>query len=115
MAGHIVCRIRGLPFGASLSYDKLIELDAKGWELYNLNEDFAETNNLAAQERDRLIAMIGMWYAEAGKYNVLPIDSPRRRSASRTSGRRSRAERKKYIYYPGTQMVPTNAAPRSPT
>ena len=27
------------------------------------------------QERARLIAMIGMWYTEAGKYNVLPIDS----------------------------------------
>ena len=38
-------------------------------------EDSAETNNLAAKERDRLIAMIGMWYVEAGKYNVLPIDS----------------------------------------
>ncbi len=65
----------GLPFGAPIDYDKLIELDAKGWELYNLNEDFAETNNLAEKERDRLIAMIGMWYVEAGKYNVLPIDS----------------------------------------
>ena len=65
----------GLTFGAPISFDKLTELDAKGWELYNLNEDFAETKNLAATERDRLIAMIGMWYAEAGKYNVLPIDS----------------------------------------
>ena len=65
----------GLTFGAPIDYDKLIELDAKGWELYNLKEDFAETNNLADKERDRLIAMIGMWYVEAGKYNVLPIDS----------------------------------------
>ena len=53
----------------------LTELDAKGWELYNLNEDFAETKNLAEKEKARLIAMIGMWYNEAGKYNVLPIDS----------------------------------------
>ena len=34
--------------------------------LYNLKEDFAETNNLAEKEKDRLIAMIGMWYNEAG-------------------------------------------------
>ena len=65
----------GLSSAHPIDYDKLIELDAKGWELYNLNEDFAETNNLAEKERDRLIAMIGMWYVEAGKYNVLPIDS----------------------------------------
>ena len=65
----------GLSFGAPIDAKKLTELDAKGWELYNLEKDFAETNNLAEKERDRLIEMIGMWYVEAGKYNVLPIDS----------------------------------------
>jgi arylsulfatase A-like enzyme len=98
-------------FGAPISYQKLIQLDAKGWELYNLSDDFAETNNLAAQERDRLIAMIGMWYAEAGKYNVLPIDG---RGTERFAEPRPQIapDRKKCIYYPGTQMVPNNAAPR---
>jgi len=101
----------GLGFGAPISYEKLIELDAKGWELYNLQEDPTETKNLAAQERDRLIAMIGMWYAEAGKYNVLPIDS---RGTLRLGDERPQiaGERSSYIYYPGTQVVPNNAAPR---
>ena len=58
-----------------ITYDMLTQLDQTGWELYNLNEDWAETNNLAEKESARLTAMIGMWYAEAGKYNVLPIDS----------------------------------------
>ena len=49
-----------LSFGAPIDYNKLIELDTKGWELYNVKEDFAETENLAEKERDRLIAMIGM-------------------------------------------------------
>ena len=100
-----------LAFGAPIDYDKLTELDAKGWELYNLKEDFAETNNLADKERDRLIAMIGMWYVEAGKYNVLPIDS---RGTLRFADQRPQiaVDRKKYVYYPGTQMVPGNAAPR---
>ena len=44
------------------------------WELYNLDEDSAETRNLAAEHRDKLIEMIGRWWAEAGKYQVLPID-----------------------------------------
>ncbi len=65
----------GLGFGAPIDYAKLTELDAKGWELYNLEKDFAETNNLAEKERAKLIEMIGTWYVEAGKYNVLPIDS----------------------------------------
>ena len=101
----------GLTFGAPISFDKLTELDAKGWELYNLNEDYAETKNLAATERDRLIAMIGMWYAEAGKYNVLPIDS---RGTLRMAEERPQiaVARKRYTYYPGTQAVPASAGPR---
>ncbi|MFM7529247.1 MAG: sulfatase-like hydrolase/transferase, partial [Nodosilinea sp.] len=101
----------GLFFGAPISYDQLIELDAHGWELYNIQEDFAETNNLAETERDRLIAMIGMWYVEAGKYKVLPIDS---RGTQRFAEERPQiaADRQRYIYYPGTQVIPANAAPR---
>lgn len=101
----------GLPFGAPIDYNKLTELDAKGWELYNINEDFAETNNLATKERERLIAMIGMWYVEAGKYKVLPIDS---RGTARLADERPQiaVNRKKYVYYAGTQVVPPNAAPR---
>jgi arylsulfatase len=104
-------REAGLPFGAPIDYDKLIALDAKGWELYDLKADFAETNNLAEKERDRLIAMIGMWYVEAGKYDVLPIDS---RGTQKFAEPRPQiaVDREKYIYYPGTQMVPSNSAPR---
>jgi len=101
----------GLGFGSPISYDKLIELDAQGWELYNIREDFAETHNLAATERDRLIAMIGMWYVEAGKYNVLPVDG---RGTQRFAVERPQiaVDRQRYTYYPGTQVVPNNAAPR---
>jgi len=101
----------GLQFGAPMDHDKLNELDAKGWELYNLTDDPCETTNLANKEKARLIEMIGMWYAEAGKYNVLPIDS---RGTLRFLELRPQiaADRKKYVYYAGTQGVPSNAAPR---
>jgi len=101
----------GIEFGTPIDYDKLTELDANGWELYNLKADPAETKNLAETERDRLIAMIGMWYVEAGKYKVLPIDS---RSTVRFAEPRPQiaVDRKKYVYYPGTQVVPGNAGPR---
>ena len=65
----------GLPFGAPIDKDKLTELDAKGWELYHIDADFAENHNIAAENRAKLIEMIATWYVEAGKYNVLPIDS----------------------------------------
>jgi arylsulfatase len=98
-------------FGDPITYEQLIQLDAHGWELYNLQEDFAETRNLAANERERLIAMIAMWYVEAGRYNVLPIDS---RTTLRFAIERPQIapDRERYIYYPGTQVVPVNVAPR---
>ncbi len=46
----------GLGFGEmAITEDKLRELDAKGWELYQVDEDFSETKNLAAEHRDKLI------------------------------------------------------------
>ena len=92
-----------------LTEDKLRELDATGWELYNLTDDPAETNNLAATNRSRLIEMIALWYVEAGKYNVLPLDS---RGTSRFADERPQLSkvRQTYVYYPGTQTVPENVA-----
>jgi arylsulfatase len=101
----------GLQFGAPITADRLTELDAHGWELYDLSEDPCETVDLSDRERARLIAMIGMWYVEAGKYDVLPIDS---RGTLRFADPRPEIAvgRDRYVYYPGTQMVPSNAAPR---
>jgi len=96
-------------FGAAISADKLTELDEKGWELYDLTKDPTETNNLAEKERARLIAMIGMWYAEAGKYNVLPIDGRTTLKFAEPRPQLS-VNRDKYTYYAGTQVIPGNAA-----
>jgi arylsulfatase A-like enzyme len=102
----------GVFFGQrELTEDGLRELDAQGWELYHLEEDFAETKNVAAQHRDRLIELIAMWYTEAGKYDVLPLDS---RGTQRFADERPQLseERSTYVYYPGTSAVPENVAAR---
>src|ERR1700754_3679471 len=100
----------GVSFGMlELTEDKLRELDATSWELYNVEVDPAETNDLAEQERAKLIEMIALWYTEAGKYNVLPLDS---RGTMRFADERPQiaAERDTYIYFPRTQAVPENVA-----
>ena len=98
----------GLFFGAPIDKDKLTELDAKGWELYHIEKDFAENHNIAAENRAKLIEMIATWYVEAGKYNVLPVDS---RGTLRFADERPQiaVARTCYIFYPGTQVVPVNA------
>jgi arylsulfatase A-like enzyme len=97
--------------GAPIDEKKLRELDAKSWELYHVDEDYAETRNLAETNRDKLIEMIAMWYVEAGKYDVLPIDS---RTTQRMADERPQItkDRKRYTYYPGTSAVPETVAVR---
>ena len=100
----------GIPFGMmTLTEDKLRELDATGWELYDLAKDPTETNNVAAANRPKLIEMIALWYTEAGKYNVLPLDS---RGTLRFADERPQLtpDRQSYSYFPHTQMVPENVA-----
>ena len=102
----------GRKFGAEITGDLLSELDATGWELYHVAEDFAETQNLAAKERTRLISLISLWYVEAGKYNVLPLDG---RGTQRIALERPQiaVNRTRYTLYPGTQAIVAAAAPKT--
>ena len=45
------------------------------WELYNVQEDPTQFNDLAAKMPDKLKQMQDLFYAEAKKYNVLPLDN----------------------------------------
>jgi len=99
----------GQSFGAVITSEKLIQLDTHGWELYHVAKDFAENHNLAPENRAKLIEMISLWYIEAGKYKVLPIDS---RGTLRFLDERPEIapSRLHYTYYPGTQKVPDQQA-----
>ena len=47
------------------------------WELYNINEDWTQANNLAAKIPDKLRAMQQLFTLEATKYQVFPLDDSR--------------------------------------
>ena len=48
--------------------------DKAKWELYNIDEDFSQANDLAAQNPEKLRELQDLWWVEAAKYNVLPLD-----------------------------------------
>ena len=50
------------------------DYDDDDWELYHLDEDFSEVVNLAAAQPNRLRRMIDLWWVEAGRHGVLPLD-----------------------------------------
>ena len=92
----------GSPLGATFEADR--------WELYHLDEDFNETNDLATAEPDRLAKLIETWWQLAERHNVLPLDDrfgPRfAENAARFHGPRTR-----YVMHAGMGHVPTEVAP----
>jgi arylsulfatase len=103
---------KGRRFGSPIPNQVLIDLDAHDWELYHIDEDYAECHNLAAEQREKLIEMVGRWWAEAGKYQVLPIDGTalERMNAERPTIARPRT---KFVFYAGGSPVPFTATPKS--
>ncbi|MEQ8712493.1 MAG: arylsulfatase [Cyclobacteriaceae bacterium] len=49
-------------------------LQENKWELFNSNQDFSLSNDLAAKNPEKLTEMRALFMEEAEKYNVLPID-----------------------------------------
>jgi arylsulfatase len=102
---------KGRKFGSPITNDVLLDIETHDWELYHVDEDYSETRNLAGEHRDKLIELIGRWWAEAGKYQVLPIDGSalERLNVERPTIARPRT---KFVYYPGGSGVPFTAAPK---
>ncbi len=80
--------------------------DKDVWELYDLNEDFSETNDLAAQNPAKLEELKKEWDAQAWKNNVYPLyDDIASRVA--TQFKRAFGDRKTFTYYwPGAERIP---------
>lgn len=81
------------------------------WELYNLDEDYSQARNLAAEEPARLAELKSLFEAEAERNNVLPLDD--RRSPARVAGRYLAhwGERDEYVYWGADVSVPFAVAP----
>jgi arylsulfatase len=50
-------------------------VDGYQWELYNLNDDYSESEDLAAKNPDKLRELKELFLIEATKYNVFPLDN----------------------------------------
>lgn len=80
------------------------------WMLFNINEDFSESTDLAKQNPAKLEELKQLWWAMASKYKVLPLDG---QGIERLETPRPQMSgpRDKYVYYQGTGEVESaNAA-----
>jgi arylsulfatase len=93
--------------------EKQIDPDQALWELYDLNSDFTQANNIAASNPTKLRELQDLWWAEAAKHMVLPMD-PRKivRLSAELQGRPTPTKGLTHFeYYPGTEALPSGSAP----
>ena len=84
--------------------------DNDRWELYHLDRDFAETDDFAEREPERLKALIDEWWRVAKANKVLPLDD---RFGPRfvENSARFHGARRKFVLHAGMGHLPTDVAP----
>jgi arylsulfatase A-like enzyme len=82
-----------------------VDFDRDRWSLFDLESDFSEAVDLAAEEPERLKRMVALWESEAERNHVLPMyDTPDRPTSRPVS---SGAERRRWIHFAGEHPVHT--------
>jgi arylsulfatase len=80
------------------------------WELYNLDEDYSEANNVADKYPEKLKELQDYFWMEAAKYQVFPLDNSilTRLITPRPS---TTAGRNEFVYAGVMPGIPTGSAP----
>jgi arylsulfatase len=94
------CRHGRLPWetGAKASFDD------ESWELYNVERDFSQADDLARREPKRLRAMQDVFLAEATRYNVLPLDDRFAERADASLRPNYLRGKTRMVYLPGARV-----------
>jgi arylsulfatase A-like enzyme len=84
--------------------------EADTWELYHLDADFSEFEDLSQQQPERLKSLVEMWWQAAAAHQVLPLDD---RFGPRfvDNARRFQGHRTEFVFHAGMGHVPTDVAP----
>ena len=75
------------------------------WELYDLNNDFSESNDLAASMPAKVDELAEIWWEEAAKYKVLPVSDG-------VGAINKRPPKQSFRLWPGLERVPSDNAPQ---
>ena len=84
--------------------------DQDAWELYHTDVDRSESKDLAKENPGKLKELIKVWFAEADKNKVMPLDDRTTVEQLNTERPATEPPRERYLYYPGTSPVPEGVA-----
>jgi arylsulfatase len=108
--GWVACTTPPVPPWSPAGADVDV-IDGYKWELYQTDSDFSQAEDLAARNPKKLKDLQLLFYTEAAKYNVLPLDNSktsRLDPAIRPSLTRGRTS---FTYYEGQSRIPEGASP----
>jgi arylsulfatase len=83
-------------------------IESRQWQLFDIDTDFSEADDLAARYPEKLRELQAAFWAEAARKNVLPIHGPEEGAQGRPS---LTAGRTSFTYHAGTTRIPENNAP----
>ena len=96
----------------AVTYHRIGEpFDDDVWELYHVDRDFSETNDLAAQHPEKLQELIDTWWAQADEHGVLPLDDDVSGLAFRARRPGTAHAEKHYRFLPPLSRLPSESAP----
>ena len=105
--GWMASAVRGVPWLSENAPGDLLNMP---WELYNVDEDFSQAVDLAKKHPEKLDALVKQFFAEAARYNVLPLDD-RKTERLNVDNRPSLTAGRKTFTYPNLLRLPEGAAP----
>jgi arylsulfatase A-like enzyme len=94
-----------LPWALIGAYDQRSP-EQNPWELYNLDQDYSQAHDLAAQNPEKLKELQQLFDSEARRNNVYPLVPYFAAQPAPNDGRTS------YVYHAGEQRIPLASAPR---
>jgi arylsulfatase len=76
--------------------------DQDKWELYHVDEDFSEANDLAAEHPEKLRELKALFWKDAETYHVTPLLAG---LAPYYGVGPPKGDRTRFVYYPGTENI----------
>ena len=87
------------------------DYDTEQWELYNLADDWSECEDLATAEPKKLTELQNLWWDEAEKHGVLPLDDRGfELFGARFRNRSPHPTNRRYMYRPPMSPIPGQAS-----
>ncbi len=108
----IVAEQDGMWWKAVTKHNQGDDFDTEPWELYDLSADPSECDDLAESHPDKLAEMVELWWSEADRHGVLPLDDRLiELFAPHLSDHSPHRPDRTYSYRPPMSPIPSQASP----